>query len=232
MDGRMGRGKHKLRWGTDYEARAGYHYPSHRDRSTLQQPRLLNTPRFLSLFISLAFFLMPLSLSLVPVHDPPASCPDNAGVGNCKLLISPFPALHSSANMKRVLSERCETIVPRPVEAPPLDEIFLPAADGTNRVEWIVTRLSFKKFCVYVPLEIFIFCFISQRKYVSLRESGKWGRAKRASRKWQVEINEIYWAASGPTTGYPPTGRGRGEDDRKGLDRVSATQREQEKVRH
>lgn len=29
---------------------------------------------------------------------------------------------------------------------------------------------------------------------------------------------------------YPPTGRGRGEDDRKGLGRVSATQREQEKV--
>lgn len=51
-DGRMGRGKHKLRWGTDYEARAGYHYPSHRDRSTLQQPRLLNTPRFLSLSLS------------------------------------------------------------------------------------------------------------------------------------------------------------------------------------
>lgn len=56
-----GGAKHKLRWGgTDYEARAGYHYPSHRDRSTLQ-PRLLSTPHH--------------------ARNPPASCPDNGGVG-------------------------------------------------------------------------------------------------------------------------------------------------------
>lgn len=85
MDVRTGRGKHKLRWGTDYEARAGYHYPSHRDRSTLQQPRLLNTPRSRSRALSLPLFP---SVLVHDVRDPPASCPDNAGVGNCKLLIS------------------------------------------------------------------------------------------------------------------------------------------------
>lgn len=62
-DGRTGRGKHKLRWGTDYEARAGYHYPSHRDRSTLQQPRLLSAPR--ALFRSLSSLFLSPSLSLL-----------------------------------------------------------------------------------------------------------------------------------------------------------------------
>lgn len=114
------------------------------------------THRVFSLSPSLLLTLF-LPLSML-VHDPPASCPDNAGVGNCKLLISPFPALHSSANMKRVLSERCETTVPRLVEASTLDEVFLPtrSADKMDR-----SRI----FAFMCPFLIF---FLKGRKYINL----------------------------------------------------------------
>lgn len=131
------------------------------------------THRVFSLSLLLTLFL-PLS---VLVHDPPASCPDNAGVGNCKLLISPFPALHSSANMKRVLSERCETTVPRLVEAPPSVQVFLPARfmDKMDRSRIFAFMCTLK-----VSFLVFVIIFQREKIYKSMRLWMKKWRIKRA----------------------------------------------------